>query len=229
MSEGTSGRGPRQTRPSIVARLSKSNQQPGRRWLDAVDFRLVVLVFAIVAVGLLQDFASSRSLLWALLLFGGAGAVFVAYINLRQANVTLYLRGDRIGLTNFLGLRKEVRVDELAALVMCSVELPQRNQPLPLLIAQSKSGRCRFRFDGADGLSVKEIRDIATVAQLEIKGTWFDDVTMSELVTRYPGSLSYGERFAGWASGPHSAVTALGFVVTVVVLVSVLLVATAGH
>src|SRR5438874_740784 len=90
----------------VIVHLSRSNWQIDRSLFDYLDPRLLAIVSVIVLLGLVRELATGRSVFWTLLLFVVAGAVFFSYYRLRQGNVALYVRGDRIGLTNSLGVRK---------------------------------------------------------------------------------------------------------------------------
>lgn len=182
----------------VVVHLSRSNQQSGRSLVDYLDPRLLAIVAVIVVLGLVREVASGKSVFWTLLVFVAAGAAFFSYYRLRQANVTLYVRGDRIGLTNSLGMGKEVPTNEVAALVMCSVSLPQRKEPLPILVAIAKTGRCLFRVSGADQLGLPGIREVASAAGVQMRGGWEEALSLDEMEARYPGCGSRAAGFFAW-------------------------------
>jgi len=214
--------------PEIVLHRSRANRQVRRHRLDYLDPRLLGIVALIIVVGLLRDFASRR-VSWTILLLPAAAAVFFAYYGLRQTNVTLYVRGERIGRTNWLGVRKEVGVSDVAAIVICSISLPQRQQPLPLLVAVSKSGRCLFSLSGADELSVIGIRQLASAAGLELRGSWTDTLSLAGIEARYPGTAPAASGFLVWLLAHRSLTSAIAIVATIVVFVGLVLLRTAGH
>jgi hypothetical protein len=214
--------------PEVVLHRSRSNRQVSRHWLDYLDARLLGIVALIVVVGLVRDFASRR-ISWTILLLPAAAAVFFAYYHLRQTNVTLYVRGRRIGLTNSLGVHKEVAVGDLAAIVMCSVSLPQRQQPLPLLLAVSKSGRCLFSLSGADELGVIGIRRLASAAGLELQGSWTDTSSLASIEARYPGSAPPAGGFFVWLLAHRSLTSAVAIVATILVFIGLVVLRTTGH
>jgi len=212
----------------LVLHRSRSNRQVSRHWLDYLDPRLLGIVGLIVVVGLARDFASRR-ISWTILLLPAAAAVFFVYYRLRQTNVTLYMRGERIGLTNWLGVHKEVAVSDVAAIVMCSVSLPQRQQPLPLLVAVSKSGRCLFSLSGADELSVIGIRRLASAAGLELGGSWTDTLSLAGIETRYPGTAPPASGLLVWLLAHRSITSAIAIVATIVVFIGLVALQTTGR
>jgi len=214
--------------PELVLHRSRSNRQVSRHRLDYLDPRLLGIVAVIVVVGLVRDFASRR-ISWTILLLPAAAAVFFAYYRLRQTNVTLYVRGERIGLTNWLGAHKEVAVGDVAAIVMCSVLLPQRQQPLPLLVAVSKSGRCLFSLSGADELSLIGIRRLASAGGLELRGSWTDTLSLAGLEARYAGSAPRASGFFVWLLTHRSLTSAIAIVATIVVFIGLVVLQTTGH
>jgi hypothetical protein len=214
--------------PELVLRRSRSNRQVSRNWLDYLDARLLGIVAVIVVVGLVRDFASRR-ISWTIVLLPAAAAAFFAYYCLRQANVTMYVRGDRIGVTNWLGVRKEVARHDVAAIVMCSVSLPQRQQPLPMVVVVSKSGRCLFTLSGADELGVIGIRRLSSVAGLELRGSWTDALSLAGLEARYPGSAPPASGFLVWLLSHRSLTSAIAVVATILVFVGLVVLRTTGH
>jgi hypothetical protein len=188
----------RRAQRELVVHFARSNRQAGRSRLDYLDGRLLAIVAVILVLGLVRQLATGRSIFWTLLLFVVAGALFLAYYRLRQANVTLYVRGDRIGLTNSLGLRKDVPISQVAAMVMCSVSLPRRAQPLPTLLTVAKSGRCLFRLSGGDQLGLTGIREVASAAGVELRGGWTDTLSLDGIEARYPGCGSEAASFFAW-------------------------------
>jgi hypothetical protein len=214
--------------PELVLHRSRSNRQVSRHWLDYLDARLLGIVAVIVVVGLVRDFAS-RGISWTILLLPAAATVFFAYYRLRQANVTLYVRGERIGRTNSLGVHKAVAVSDVAAIVMCSVSLPQRRQPLPLVVAVSKSGRCLFNVSGADELGAIGIRRLASAAGLELRGSWTDTFSLAGLEARYPGSAPPASGFFVWLLTHRSLTSAIAIVATILVFIGLVVLQTAGH
>jgi hypothetical protein len=190
----------------VVVHLSRSNRR-NRSWLGYLDIRLLGIVAAIMAVGLVRELMSGWSIFWTVLFFAGASLAFLTYYRMRQANVTLYLRGERVGITNSIRVRKEVAIEDVAALVMCSVALPERTQPLPLVVAVSKSGRCLFRLSGADQLEPTGIRSVATAAGLELRGSWTDTLSSSAIEDRYPGTISPIARFFVWVMAHRAMVS----------------------
>lgn len=214
--------------PEVVVHLSRSNRR-NRSWFDYLDIRLLAIVAAIVAVGLVREAMSGRSIFWTLLLFAGAAAAFLAYYRLRQANVTLYARGYRVGITNSLGSRKEVAIENVAALVMCSVVLPERKHPLPLVVAVSKSGRCLFRLSGADQLTAAGIRSVATAAGIELRGSWSDTLSSSAIEAHYPGTISPMASLLIWVFAHRALLSVCVGAVTLLIFVGLVFVETAAH
>ncbi len=214
--------------PEVVVHLSRSNRR-NRSWFDYLDIRLLAMVAVIVAVGLVREATSGRSIFWTLLLFAGAGVAFSGYYLLRQANVTLYVRGDRVGLTNSLGFRKEVAIEDVAALVMCSLALPARKHPLPLVVAVSKSGRCLFRLSGADQLTAAGIRSVATAAGIELRGSWSETVTSSAIEVHYPGTISPVASLLVWVLAHRAIVGVCVGAFTLLVFVGLVFAETAAH
>ncbi len=181
-----------------------------------------------MAVDLVRDFANRR-ISWTIVVLPAAAVVFYAYYRLRQANATLFVRGDRIGLTNSLGMHKEVAVGDVAAIVMCSVSLPQRRQALPLLLAVSKSGRSVFTLSGADELGATGIRRLASVAGLELLGSWIDTLSLAEIEARYPGSVPPASGLLVWLLAHRSLTSAIAIVGTILVFIGLVVVSTTGH
>ena len=214
--------------PELVLHRSRANRQVRRHWLDYLDARLLGIVALIVVVGLARDFASRR-ISWTILLLPAAAAVFFGYYRLRQANATLYVRGERIGLTNSFGTHKDVAVSDVAAIVMCSVSLPQRQQPLPLVVAVSKTGRCLFNVSGADELGAIGIRRLASAAGLELRGSWTDTVSLAGLEACYPGSAPPASGFFVWVLTHRTLTSAIAIVATILVFIGLVVVRTAGH
>jgi hypothetical protein len=217
-----------QRESEIMLHLSKSNGQVRRQWTGYLDPRLVAITLGIVASGLGRAVAT-KTISWTVLVLPAAAVPFVAYYLLRRANVTLYLRSDRIGITNSLGIRKEVAITSLAALVICSVSLPQRQQPLPLLIGVSKSGRCLLRFSGADRLGLSGIRHIAAVAGLELRGSWSDTSALSQIDARYPGTAPPLSGIFVWVLAHRRLVSGLTIVATILVFVGLIALTTTGR
>jgi len=222
------GEAGRPNEPELVLHRSRSNRQVTRHRLDYLDPRLFGIVALIVVVGLVREFASRR-ISWTILLLPAAAAVFFAYYRLRQANVTLYMRGERIGLTNWLGMHKDVAVTDVAAIVMCSVSLPQRRQPLPLVLAVSKSGRCLFNVSGADELGSIGIRRLASATGLELRGSWTDTLPLAGLEARYPGSAPPASGLFVWLLTHRSLTSAIAIVATILVFIGLVVLQTAGH
>ncbi len=217
------------SRPDLVVHLSNAHRKLDQSWFDYIDVRVLVLVAAIVILGLIREIASSRGILSTLLLFCGAGAAFYAYYRLRQANVSVYVRHNRIGIANSLGLRTDVPMTDVAVLVMCSLTLPKRKRPLPVLIAVSKSGRCLFRVSGADQLPIEGLRRVASLAGLELRGSWSDTLSIADIEAKYPGTVPRIGNVFGWALAHRAPVTAAIIVLTLLAFLSILLVETAGH
>lgn len=214
--------------PDVVVHLSRSSLHD-RSLIRYLDLRLLGIVAIILALGLVGGNASRRNVLSTVLFFAGLAVVFLVYYRLRLANVTIYVRGDRVGLTNFLGFRKDVAIEDIAALVLFSVALPRRTQPLPFVVAVSKSGRGLFSFSGADQLGPAGISSVATAAGLELRGNWTDTLSSSAIEERYPGTISPIARFFVWVVAHRSTVTRWGVVVTVLVAIGLVLVRAAGH
>ena len=219
----------RHTANKVVVHFSKSTRQFDRSWLDYLDIRLLGIVVVILAVGLVGALRDGRGIFWALIVFVGAGAIFLAYFRLRQANVTLYTRGSRLGITNSLGLGRDAAVADVAGLVMCSLVLPQRKQPLPVLVAMSKSGRCLFRLSGADRLPLDGINRVAAAAGVQLTGNWTDTLSLTAFEARFPGSVPRVGEFFGWVLANRGLVSILIIIATVLVFVGLVLVETGGH
>jgi hypothetical protein len=206
----------------VVIHLSPTNRQVSRSRLDYLDPRLMLIVAVILVVGTVRELASGKNILGTVMLFAGAAAVALVYLRLRRANVTLYVRGDRIGTTNSLG-------SEVGSLVMCAVTLPQRARPLPLLIAVSKAGRCLFRLSGADLLGIAGIRQVAETAGLNLIGSWTDTLSLDQLGANYPGASSRAADFFAWILTHRAAVRAAIILTTVLIFAVVVGVATSRH
>jgi hypothetical protein len=146
-----------------------------------------------------------------------------------EANVTMYIRGSRLGITNSLGLGRDAAVADVAGLVMCSLVLPQRKQPLPVLVAMSKSGRCLFRLSGADRLPLDGINRVAAAAGVQLTGNWTDTLSLTAFEARFPGSVPRVGAFFGWVSANRGLVSILIIIATVLVFVGLVLVETGGH
>jgi hypothetical protein len=219
----------RDKRQEVVVHFSRSDRQFDRSWLDYLDIRLLGIVAVILAVTLVRTVRDGRGIFWTPLLFVGAGAIFLAYRRLRQSNVTLYTRANRLGITNSLGLVKDASVVDVAGLVMCSLVLPQRKQPLPVLVAVSKSGRCLFRLSGADRLPLDGINRVATAAGVQLTGNWTDTLSLAAFEARFPGAVPpVGELFA-WVLANRGRVSIVIIIATVLVFVGLVLVETGGH
>lgn len=201
------------------------HQHLTRRSFAYLDPRLLAVGAAIIVVGLVRDFLGGLPN-WTLVVLPSVAAAGFLYYRLRQINVTLYARGERMGLTNSLGIANDVPVADVAYLVMCSLSLPRREQPLPLLVAVSKSGRCLFRLSGADRMALSEIRRLAAAAGLELRGSWTDTLTLSGIESRYPGTVSRFGRLAAWVLVHQRLVSTVTIAATGFVFVALVLVTT---
>ncbi len=208
------------------------SSREGRRALDYVDWRAVAVGAVAVIAAVLRVLLTGQSgnyLLIGLVIVGALLAALLVYARLRVVNSSLYLKGDRIGVSSALGLRTEVPVATVGFLQKCSVAI--RNGPAPMrsLLVVNKEGRCVLRFDGADGLEEGGIERIGSAAGVEVNGSWDETIPFDVLRKKFPGAATFTQTVSGGIL-QHRNLTYLGVgLVTIVLLLgfTVLLIARA--
>jgi hypothetical protein len=130
---------------------------------------------SIVAAGVLRVLYGGQSG-WTFLMAILAGLVIVGlvvlYGYLRFWNATVFLAGDRIGVTNALGLRHSVAIREVDSLLRKTERPTQRERPIGILVIVTKDPKRSVRFAGGNRLEPGGIERIAERIHVPIQGSW---------------------------------------------------------
>jgi hypothetical protein len=112
------------------------------------------------------------------------------YSQLRLSNATVYVKGDRIGVTNALRIRRELQIADVGYLQLCSLAMNDAARPLGMFLVITQKGRCRLRFYGADALRRGGIDEVSALSGLELRGSWDQKVSLAQLRSEFPGAIS---------------------------------------
>jgi hypothetical protein len=158
---------------SLIVHLVNAPMRPGtlnRR----VMVSATVAGLAAVAAAVLRVLGGGQSL--AFLLTSLLAALLIVcllflYALLRVRNAALYVRGDRIGISNALGIRNEIPIamlDHIRKDVVASAGLA----PTPALLIVTKDPKKTLTFRGADRLESGGIDRVASLLNQQIQGSW---------------------------------------------------------
>jgi hypothetical protein len=151
-------------------------------------------------------------------------AAAFAYARLRTLNSVIYVKEDRIGVSNAIGWRKELPIDDIDHIQECSVLVRDETAPMKVLLVVDKTGRCRLRFYGADSLQAGGIEEVSARTGLPVKGSWEEMIPLVEMEKTLPGSASrmlivsggilQHRTLAAWGIGGGTFV--IGLIITVI-------------
>jgi len=209
----------------VVIRPSLANRPGSQRIGEFVVrpwFAVASLLLSLVGVAALR---SDQTFPLIMILLGLIGLGFFAFARLTYANATLYVKGGRFGRTNFLGIREEWPLADARVLRMLAVRLgPTTEAVSPKLIVLSGTGRSVYQVGAADYFSVTDLGRLASAGRMELRGSWDDKVTSTELETEYPGSYSTPAKAVLFTSGRRSwqVFVGVGIAFAVIALITVL-------
>lgn len=184
----------------VVPMVGPFSSGDRRHALDYVDWRAVVAAAVAVVAAVLRVLVTGQSgnyLLIGAVLVGALLALLLVYARLRIVNSSLYMKGDRIGVSSALGTRTEVAVRDVAYLQKCSVAVTNGPAAIRLLAVMNRSGRCVLRFYGADGLQEGGIDRIASAAGVEVRGSWDESIPLDVLRKQFPGAATLSLTVSG--------------------------------
>ncbi len=172
-----------------------------RRRLDYVYPAAVVGGVGVVAAGVLRLLSSGAppSAVWAavvLVLVAPILAVF-AYGSLRTANAKVWVKGDRIGISNALGVRSAIPITDADFIQLCGMQIREDATPIRSMFIVDKGGRARLRFYGADALTPGGIERLGGASGLALRGSLEETVSAVKLAKDLPGAVSVNMRVSG--------------------------------
>lgn len=108
------------------------------------------------------------------------GALVIAslfgYARLRLKNATVYVKDDRVGITNALGFRDEIRIATVNHLERATVATGSRGLArINVLRIVASDGRRSLVFSGADRLDRGQLGLLRERLGVPISGTWSDE------------------------------------------------------
>ena len=101
-------------------------------------------------------------------------AALFGYAELRLRNATVYIKGERVGVTSAFGTRSEVALSAVDHLerVTLSPAVSGRGQVSNVLRIVTRDGRSALAFDGGDRLDRGGLERLREKIGVPITGTW---------------------------------------------------------
>lgn len=156
-------------------------------------------------------------------LLGAPMVAVLAYGRLRTANAMIWVEGDRIGVSNALGVRRDISLDDAKFILLCSVQTGNRTNSMRCIFVVDGSGRARLRFYGAEALQPGGVARVSEATHLPLRGSWDESWPLDRLKTEFPGAVSMNLALFGYVAEHRNlvywAVWAGTFVIGAVALV----------
>jgi hypothetical protein len=156
--------------PYLVVHLTNEPMHPG-----SIDRRLMawgLLVGLItVAAGFMRVIAGGQSqagLMTAAVVGVIVLCLLFLYAWLRRRNATLYVRGDRLGVTNWLGIRQELPIS-IVDYMQIVPSTPKVPVPPRILLIVAKDPRRTIQFSGGDRLEAGGIERVSSLSGVQLK------------------------------------------------------------
>ena len=158
----------------LVLHLARSRTKSG-----GVDRRIVASIIGgvvLVLAALFRVLAGSQSaqslevdFVIALVVLGAV----VLYAVLQFRNTSVYVKGGRIGITNALGIGRDVAVSEVIRLSKASEDPAYRGgKPVNVLVIVTSNPRHVLRLRGADQLDNGGADRLASAINVPLDGSW---------------------------------------------------------
>lgn len=150
-------------------------------WVDRrLALALVVAGFVLVLGSAVRDaLTGSEQLLIGVLIAAAVNSVWLLHRYLRLWKATVFIKGGRVGTTNWLGLSRSIPVESVDHFHRTAERL-LGGKPRAVLFIVRKDRRDSLRFAGGDCLEPGGIERIAARIGVSIRGSW------SELPTWRP-------------------------------------------
>ncbi|MDQ6878469.1 MAG: hypothetical protein M3082_12415 [Candidatus Dormibacteraeota bacterium] len=207
----------------VVIRPSSANVGPGRSLRSLLGNPYVLVGGVVFLAGCARGALSGNiAFLWIIVFFAAMMLAIGVHYRLYLVNGSLYARDGKLGVTDFLGRSKAMRLEDARALQLCSATYNNGASVQPYLLGMSRDNRCIFSIPSADHYAPADIRRVASRAGVPVLGTWEDVVALVELNHRFPGALSLGGRvIAGdWQGSSLARVLVTFGLVALIVLVA---------
>jgi hypothetical protein len=157
----------------VIVHLVNARMKPG-----SVDRRLMAsgtfVGLAVVGAAVLRVINGGQgvaSFLASLLVAAFGIWLLFVYAWMRVRNATLYVTEDRIGITNALGIRREIPISMVDHL---RISAANTKVPTPLGVLQivAKDPTKTIRFRGGDRLEPGGIERVARAVNVALEGSW---------------------------------------------------------
>jgi hypothetical protein len=148
-------------------------------WKGRADTKValggVVSGFVIVMGAAIRQAVTGEEQLLADVLFAVAiiGLLFL-YAYLRLWNATVFVRGGKVGVTNWLGLSRSVAIGSVDHFRRSAEVWTGERLPRGVLFIVTKDRRHSLRFGGADRAEPGGLERIAPTVGAPIEGSWTD-------------------------------------------------------
>jgi hypothetical protein len=171
-------------RPSVE---NMDHRPAGRRWLGVVPFAaLGVLGVVRLAAGGQSNIGVGSALL-VVAVVASAALVGVPMINRSAArNATVFISGDRVGMTNFRGRQRSFKIDQLASVTLRSVTVGGSTTAYSIFVG--RDGRCLFRVASRQW-SLVDLGQVCDAAGVPLLGSWGEMSTPRQVNKEIPGTF----------------------------------------
>jgi hypothetical protein len=167
----------------VIVRLSRRSATgqaaDPRRFAAAMFAGLVIVVGAVYRV--MTGGQAPTSLLVAVTLAAAIILALFVYAWLRRRNASVFFDRGMIGVTNALGFRQQVPTTVVDRIELGTPATPNSSATL-LIVRRDRGGAIKFR--GADRLDQAEIRRLAEVAGLPLRGSFDQSQPNFDLTSR---------------------------------------------